>query len=73
VLTSLKMAGIYDRSLGYSLLLSRGANIRDKDKNGNKSIIWASRNGHSDIVSLLLSRGANIHDKAEFGLTCMGI
>ena len=45
------------------LLLSKGANINDKDKYGASSIMWASREGHVNVAELLLSKGANINDK----------
>ena len=49
------------------LLLSKGANIHKKDRDGDSSIILASSNGHADAVELLLSKGANIHDKDNQG------
>ena len=49
------------------LLLSKGANISDKDNDGWSSIILASRWGHLSVVELLLSKGANISDKHNNG------
>ena len=49
------------------LLLSKGANIHDKDNDGSSSIILASGRGHADVCELLLSKGADIHDKDKDG------
>ena len=45
------------------MLLSKGANPYDKDKNGISPIIIASIEGHVNVVELLLSKGANLNDK----------
>ena len=49
------------------LLLSKGANINDKDNSGRSSIIHASIHGHVNVVELLLTKGASINDKNNFG------
>ena len=46
------------------MLLSKGANIHDKDTtDGYSSLMIASQEGCLSVVELLLSKGANIHDK----------
>ena len=49
------------------LLLTKGANINDKDNDGWSSIICASCQGHVNVVKLLLSKGANINDTDNYG------
>ena len=54
-------------------LLSKGANINDKDNVGYSSIIWASICGHVSVVEMLLSKGANINDISNNGSTAMSL
>ena len=51
------------------LLLSKGANVNDKNNYGYSSIIEASTHGHVSVVELLLSKGANISDKNNDGFS----
>jgi hypothetical protein len=44
-------------------LLSKNANIHNKDYDGYSPIILASKYGHLEIVELLISKGANIYDR----------
>jgi hypothetical protein len=39
--------------------LERGADVNARNNAGVSSIIWASNNGHVDIVKYLLSKGAD--------------
>jgi hypothetical protein len=39
-------------------LLSRGAAIGTRDRNGESALVWATRGGHDSLVTLLLERGA---------------
>ena len=55
------------------LLLSKGANINDKDDDGWSSIIWASNQGHVHVVKLLLSKGANLHEITNHGSTAISL
>lgn len=40
--------------------LDKGADINAKDKNGWTALMWASKNGHSEIVNFLKEKGASI-------------
>lgn len=42
-----------------ALLISHGADIHVKDKNGLSGLARAARNGHSAVIELLLAKGAN--------------
>ena len=55
------------------LLLSKGANVNDKDSDGDSSIIEASSSGNVSVVELLLSKGANINDISNNGSTAMSL
>ena len=55
------------------LLLSKGANVNDKDNHGYSSIIVASSQGHVNVVKLLLSKGANINDITDDGDTAISL
>lgn len=51
-------------------LLAQGANVNDKDSNGETALNWAIANSEkSDIVELLLARGADVKNKAQHGET----
>jgi len=45
--------------------------INKKDKNGNTALIWASQEGHIEIVKSLLANGANINEKDKYGNTAL--
>ncbi len=49
------------------LLISKGANIHDKNEDGISPIVTATYGGHLSVVELLLSNGANVHDTDEKG------
>ncbi len=55
------------------LLLSKGADINDKDNDGDTSIIYASYLDDVNIVKLLLSKGANINDITIDGNTAISL
>ena len=55
------------------LLLSKGADINDKNNQGWSSIILASYQGHVNVVELLLSKGANINDISNDGSTAISL
>ncbi len=52
-------------------LINKGADIEAKDNNGYTSLIWASSNGHSDVVKVLLEKGADIEAKNVDGDTSL--
>ncbi|XP_071159883.1 ankycorbin-like [Mytilus edulis] len=41
------------------MLLDRGVDCNECYKNGNSSVMMASKNGHTEIVEMLLDRGAH--------------
>ncbi len=51
------------------VLLALGANIHEKNSQGNTPIIIASKHGNLPMVDLLLSKGANIRDIGEIRYT----
>ena len=46
-------------------LLDEGAPVDEKDESGKTALMWASENGHTEVVRLLLSKGAAIDVKDE--------
>ena len=44
-----------------TLLISAGANIHEKDPDGELALYLAARNGHKDVVALLIEKGADIN------------
>ena len=57
---------------GVRKALEEGAYVNAKDKNGDTALIWASENGHTDVVELLL-KVPNIEVNAtdRFGWTAL--
>ena len=53
------------------LIEEEGANVNEKDRDGNTSLMWACRYHHYDIAELLLSYGASIRIKDYEGRTCL--
>uniref|UniRef100_W5MM82 Fibronectin type III and ankyrin repeat domains 1 n=1 Tax=Lepisosteus oculatus TaxID=7918 RepID=W5MM82_LEPOC len=50
-----------------SLLISAGADVNVKDKDGKTPLMVAALNNHEDLVQLLLEKGADCQIKNEFG------
>ncbi len=53
------------------LLLEAGANVNDKDSEGETALICASRKGHIDVIKILLQVGANVNDKDNIEKTAL--
>jgi ankyrin repeat protein len=53
------------------LLMSKGANVHDKDTNGWSCLMQACNFGHFDIAEYLESNGASIYEKNNYGLSCL--
>jgi ankyrin repeat protein len=49
------------------LLLDRGANTEQQDKDGRTVLSWVALNDHSQMAQLLLERGANINHQDNNG------
>lgn len=56
-----------------NVLVSNGANVNAININGNTSLLYASKNGHVNIVKILLCNGADRHYKLQNGKTCFDI
>ena len=54
---------MYASLAGYTntvqILISFGANVNEMDNNGTTAVMYASRNGHSDIVEIFQSLDGN--------------
>ncbi len=51
-------------------LLSNGAEVNAKDKNGVTALLLASQNGHREVVEILLAKGAEVNAKEKkYGFT----
>ncbi|EAX98933.1 hypothetical protein TVAG_242980 [Trichomonas vaginalis G3] len=57
----------------YEYFLSKGANINEKDKNGETALHIAVRHNSKEAAELLISHGANINEKDEYGETALHI
>ncbi|EAY19461.1 hypothetical protein TVAG_135920 [Trichomonas vaginalis G3] len=51
--------------------LSHGANINEKNENGQTALDIAAETSSKEIVELLISHGANINEKNDFGETTL--
>jgi hypothetical protein len=55
------------------MLLSKGANVESKDKDGRTPLQWAARNGHAESVAALLEGGAKADTRDRLGWTAFGL
>jgi ankyrin repeat protein len=55
------------------VLLARGAEINEKDKNGKTPLHWAADNVIKDVVELLLVNKADVNAKSNNGWTPLHI
>ena len=53
------------------MLMEKGANIHEKDNDGNTSFHIAAQNGHTETASMLMEKGANIHEKDKKKLSIL--
>ena len=69
-----KISGSYQNLLPViQSLISHGANIESKAKDGFTLLHYASQKGHFQIVEYLISHGANIESKTNDGFTPLHI
>jgi len=52
-------------------LLSTGANVNAKDKDGETALMLAARDGRLEVVDLLLDKGARVDEKNKFHSTAL--
>ena len=55
------------------LLIEKGANINEKNKDGQTLLHLAAENGRFEIVQLLIEKGANLTEKTNKGQTALGV
>lgn len=55
------------------ILVSQGASLEAKDRNGRTSLYMASWNGNLDVVKYLIGKGSSINVKDKDGKTPLGI
>jgi len=52
-------------------LLVKGAEVNAKASDGYTALLWASENGHSEVVKALLAKGAEVNAKTNNGATAL--
>ncbi|EAX90659.1 hypothetical protein TVAG_142030 [Trichomonas vaginalis G3] len=55
----------------FELLISHGANINEKDEDGNTALHITAWKNNKEIAKLLISHGANINEKDKYGRTTL--
>ena len=50
---------------GVETLLSEGANVNEKDEDGDTPLHFSALNGHADVSKVLLENGANVNAVSE--------
>ncbi|KKK72061.1 hypothetical protein LCGC14_2907670 [marine sediment metagenome] len=53
------------------LLIETGADVNVQNKWGETALMWASYEGHPEVVELLIERGANINAMDSNGYTAL--
>lgn len=53
-----------------NLLMSKGANIEAKTRDGLTPLHCAARSGHHEVVDILIERGAPIGSKTKVSFAC---
>ncbi|MEQ9297919.1 MAG: ankyrin repeat domain-containing protein [Cyclobacteriaceae bacterium] len=66
--TALMYAAASNDAAVVSGLINSGAEINDRDINGDPAINWATFNGNIDIMRLLIQRGADLEIKSKHGM-----
>ena len=52
-------------------LIEEGANVNDREENGTTALIYASKEGHTDIAKLLIDEGADVNAQEYHGWTAL--
>ena len=52
-------------------LLDKGTDVNSQDIHGRTFLMWASSNGHKDIVQLLIEKGAQLDIQDNDGWTAL--
>jgi ankyrin repeat protein len=52
-------------------LLSKGADVNEKDFLGETALMTAASKGHTGVAKLLIEKGANVNEKGKFGDTAL--
>jgi ankyrin repeat protein len=61
--------GGYEEGVG--LLLSKGAKVNDRDRNGATALMHAACNGNVKIIRMLVTKGAELNARDESGYTAL--
>jgi uncharacterized protein len=67
--TALMLAAFFGRSRCVEVLLNRGTDIGEANRQGWTPLTYAAFNGHGEIVALLLKNGAAVNGVTSNGLT----
>ncbi len=69
--TALMRAALEGRTEAVKALLSHGAKVNAKDREGRTALMFAAINLHADTVRALLDHGADVNAKADDGGTAL--
>lgn len=58
-------------NLSLCQMLSEHIDVNDKSIDGYTALMWASINGHNDVIKFLMEKGANINAKNKYGKTAL--
>lgn len=67
--TALNYALSFPRPNLVRRLLKQGATVNERYIHGDKPLLWAVKEGHTENVQVLLEAGASVHEQNEFGAT----
>ena len=72
--TALKLAAINGHTNTLILLLSKGAKVDKRDKDGLTPLLAAAHQGHNEVCGLLLDKGkADLEDTDQVGNTALNL